>query len=82
MRHHAAISPGLGNRFYDEISAALRLACAHPYRYRMFEPPVRRVLASGFPYAVLSAVKPGYVWVLAIALLKRDPNYWQYRLAN
>ncbi len=82
VRYFAAISPELGDRFYDEISALLRVACAYPRRYRVFDPPLRRVLARGFPYAVLYAVKADYVWVVAIAPLKRDPNYWKHRLTN
>lgn len=82
VRYYAAISPELGARFYDEISALLRVACAHPHRYRIFDPPLRRVLAREFPYAVLYAVKADYVWVIAIAPLKRDPDYWRHRLTN
>jgi plasmid stabilization system protein ParE len=82
LRHYAEISPGLGDRFYEEISTLLRRACAHPRRYRLFDPPVRRVLAADFPYAVLYVVKADYVWVLAVAPLKRDPDYWKHRLTD
>lgn len=82
VRHYAAVSPELGNRFYDEISALLRMACAHPHRHRVIDPPVRRVLAEGFPYAVLYAVKADYVWVVAVMPLKREPGYWKHRLTN
>ncbi len=82
VRHYAAISPALGDRFYEEISTLLRIVCAHPRRYRIFDPPVRRVLATGFPYAVLYVVKADYVWVVAVAPLKRDPDYWRQRLTN
>ncbi len=82
LRHYAEISPGLGDRFYEEISTLLRRACAHPRRYRLFDPPVRRVLAADFPHAVLYVVKADYVWVLAVAPLKRDPDYWKHRLTD
>jgi plasmid stabilization system protein ParE len=82
LRHYAALGPELGNRFYEEISGLMRHACAHPHRYRMFDPPVRRLLAADFPYAVLYVVKADYVWVVAVAPLKRDPEYWKHRLTN
>ena len=60
----------------------MRVACAHPLRYRVIDPPVRRVLADGFPYAVLYAAKPDYAWVLAVMPLKRRPGYWKHRLTK
>lgn len=82
VRHYAGVSQDLGNRFYDEVSGLLRAACAHPLRYRVVDPPVRRVLANGFPYAVLYAVKADYVFVVAVMPLKRRPGYWKRRLTN
>jgi len=82
VRSYAGISQELGNRFYDEVSGLLRVACAHPLRYRVIDPPVRRVLADGFPYAVLYAAKPDYAWVLAVMPLKRRPGYWKHRLTK
>ena len=43
---------------------------------------MRRVLADDFPYAVLYVVKADYVWIVAVAPLKRDPDYWKHRLTN
>jgi hypothetical protein len=80
VRHYAGISRELGNRFYDEVSELLLAACAHPRRYRMFDPPVRRVLAAGFPHTVLYVVKADYVWVVAVMPMKRQPGYWKHRL--
>ena len=49
VRHYAGISGELGDRFYDEVSGLLYAACAYPLRYRVIDPPVRRVLANDFP---------------------------------
>ena len=51
-------------------------------RYRLDDPPVRRVLAADFPYAGLYAVKADYVWVGAVMPLKRRPGYWKHRLTH
>jgi len=53
QRYYAAISPELGNRFYEEVSVLLLEAGGHPLRYRMFDPPARRLLVQGFPYAIV-----------------------------
>lgn len=82
LRHYAGISRELGNRFYDEISELLHTAGAHPERHRIIDPPVRRVLAHGFPYAILYAVKADCVFVVAVMPLKRQPGYWKHRLTN
>lgn len=80
MRHHAAISSELGGRFYDEVEELLNEACQHPQRYRMYEPPVRRVLGRVFPYGVLYVAQPDRIWNVAIMHLKRRPGYWKRRL--
>ena len=82
VRHYAAISRELGDRFYSEMEVLLRAACAHLHRHRLFDPPVRRLLAADFPNAVLYAVRPDYVWVVAVMPLKRRPGYWKHRLEN
>ncbi|HXB03014.1 MAG TPA: hypothetical protein VNV15_09390 [Opitutaceae bacterium] len=46
----------------------------------MFDPPLRRILAEGFPYAVLYEAKPDYAWILVVMHLKRRPGYWRERL--
>jgi plasmid stabilization system protein ParE len=79
-RHYTEISPELGGRFYDEVSALLHEACAHPRCYRLYDSPIRRLLAHGFPYAVLYAVQADCVRIVAVMHLKRRPGYWKHRL--
>ncbi len=44
------------------------------------EDPVRRALASRFPYAVFFDVEPERVVVMAIAHSSRRPGYWGGRV--
>jgi hypothetical protein len=81
VRHYAAISPELGGRFYDELVKLFNESGTHPLRYRMFDPPLRRILAEDFPYAVLYEAKPDYAWILVVMYLKRRPGYWRERLS-
>jgi hypothetical protein len=48
----------------------------------VIDPPVRRRLLSGFPYALLCIDEPDCVWISAVAPLKRDAGYWQHRLKD
>ncbi len=82
LRHYTAVGAELGGRFYDEVEAALSEVCAHPRRFRPIDPPVRRRLLPGFPYALLYIDEPDRVWVTAVAPLKRDPDYWKHRLTD
>ncbi len=82
LRHYAGIGPELGGRFYDEVEAAIAEVCEHPQRFRQIDPPVRRRLLPGFPYALLYIDEPDRVWINAVAPLKRDPGYWKHRLTD
>jgi len=81
VRDYAAIDPRLGLRFYDEIARLIRDVCADPRRFRKFDPPARRHLASEFPYAVIYLDQPDRVWIVAVMHLKRRPGYWRKRIA-
>lgn len=82
VRHYLEIDPELGNRFYDAVEARLREATNHPGRYRLHDPPARRVLVTDFPYAVLYVSRADYVIIVAIMHLKRRPGYWRHRLTD
>jgi plasmid stabilization system protein ParE len=82
LNHYAGIGPLLGGHFYDEVEKVIAAACAHPQRSRQIDPPVRRALVSGFPYALLYIDEADRVWIVAVAPLKRDPDYWKHRLTN
>jgi hypothetical protein len=81
VRYYSAISSELGVRFYREMERLLREVCAHPERFRRFDPPARRHMSHDFPYAVIFLEKPGYVWIVAVMHLMRRPGYWRERLA-
>jgi hypothetical protein len=82
LAHDSGLGADLGGRFYDEIEHVIAEVCAHPLRFRQIDPPVRRRLVPSFPYALLYIAEPDRVWIVAVAPLKRDPNYWKHRLTN
>jgi len=80
VRYYSEISPELGVRFYREMERLFCDVCAHPERFRRFDPPARRHFSQDFPYAVIFLDKPDCVWIVAVMHLKRRPGYWRQRL--
>src|SRR5205085_1638544 len=72
--HYAAISPQLGQRFYDTLDLLVR---ARPTLYRVFDPPARRHFRAPFPYAIVYLDRPDLVWIIAMMGFKQRPGYWK-----
>jgi hypothetical protein len=45
-------------------------------------PPIRRALFPGFPYAMIFLVADDVIHVLAVAHQHRAPGYWLYRITQ
>lgn len=80
VRYYTKIDPELGERFYREIERLIEDVCAHPDRYRKFDPPARRHITAIFPFAIVYLEKPDHLWIVAVMHLKRQPGYWRERL--
>jgi toxin ParE1/3/4 len=78
--YYATIQAELGGRFFDEIESLISDVCENPMRWKEFDPPARRRLAFGFPYAVVYIDEPDCVWIVAVMPLRREPGYWKERL--
>ncbi|MGK6307100.1 type II toxin-antitoxin system RelE/ParE family toxin [Variovorax sp. DT-64] len=69
----------LGERFIQEVQAAVQLAAAFPgigspYRYG-----TRRVFPKSFPFSIIYRELAADIVVLAIAPFPRKPGYWRQR---
>ena len=80
VEYYAAITPGLGSRFHDEIERLIRDVRRQPDRFFRFSPPAQRTLARKFPYSVVYLAQPYRVWIVAVMHAKRRPGYWRERL--
>lgn len=69
----------LAERFIDEVERGMGLIAESPELHAEIEPGVRRVVLQGFPYALIYAVEPDRVFVLAVMHHKRVPGYWRAR---
>jgi len=82
---YAAQRPELAEWFLEEAASALRSVQTRPSSFPRLRDlpsdlPVRRALLSKFPYAVLFLELADDVRIVAVAHLKRDPEYWLNRL--
>lgn len=74
--------PGLGFEFAAEIERVIASIAERPFAFPEWkrEDPVRRALASRFPYAVFFDVESHRLVVMAIAHSSRRPGYWGGRV--
>lgn len=82
LQYFHAISPELGNRFYDVIHLLIAEACRMPGTFRYIRKPARRHFTREFPYSIIYVERPDNLWILAVMHLHREPNYWKQRLTQ
>ena len=79
--HYANASPGLGDRFYDEIFRLIAEIRHSPSRFRHFDGPWQRHFSTTFPYTVIYVQEPERIYIIAVMHMHRKPGYWKYRVA-
>lgn len=67
---------GLGYEFLDEFDQSVRLIVSFPELFEEMEEGVRRCLINRFPYGIIYGIDVDKIVVIAVAHLKRKPNYW------
>ncbi len=79
---YRAIDSELGERFLFEVFQAIRKAQGTPLRYRMIEPPYRRILCESFPYRIVFEVIENrqVVHIVAVTHQMRHTDQWKKRL--
>jgi plasmid stabilization system protein ParE len=71
---------GLGESFFQEITAAITRIWEAPNIWPEFREGTRRFLVHRFPFAVLYSQRSNRVIVVAVMHLRRRPGYWRSRL--
>lgn len=72
---------GLGAEFFDAIVTTVSLIGSQPEigSAVLNDSRTRRILVQSFPYQVVYRIRPGELVVVAVAHLKRHPDYWKHR---
>jgi plasmid stabilization system protein ParE len=77
---YEAQQPGLGREFFESVLRAARLIQAYP---EIGSPDsrgrTRRLLLRRLPYPIVYRLSPDDIVIIAIAHLKRRPDYWRRR---
>jgi mRNA-degrading endonuclease RelE of RelBE toxin-antitoxin system len=70
---------GLGIEFRQEIDSALERIRKSPEIYGFIKKAKRLCRIHRFPYGIIYEVRPEKIFILVIAHLHRDPDYWKTR---
>jgi plasmid stabilization system protein ParE len=67
---------GLGIEFAQEVYATIARIIQYPEAWSPMSKNTRRCLVNRFPFGVIYQVKSGSVRIIAVADLRRRPDYW------
>lgn len=70
---------GLGIEFAQEVYATIDRIIQYPEAWSPMSKNTRRCLVNRFPFGVIYQVKSNSVRIIAVADLRRRPDYWLYR---
>ena len=81
MRYYDHQLPGLGFRFFQEVSAAVERIRFMPEAWTIIGHRTRRCILKNFPYALLYVIEAEQILVTAVAHLHRDPEHYSDRIS-
>ncbi len=67
---------GLGYSFLEEFHHSVKLIASFPTLYEQISKDIRRCIMNRFPYGIIYGVDDNEIIIIAVAHLKRKPNYW------
>jgi plasmid stabilization system protein ParE len=70
---------GLGQRYLEAVTEAVRRIQAHPNMYRLVGEAWRQCRIPKFPFGIIYRVRNRRIEVIALMHLHRRPGYWQNR---
>jgi hypothetical protein len=79
VEYYEDISYGLGIEFAQEVHATIDRIIQYPDAWSLLSRNTRRCLVNRFPFGVIYQVKSGFVRIIAVADLRRRPEYWLNR---
>ena len=81
IRWYESKRPDLGAELLDEVTSAIDQLSLRPESGNPLsvDQKTRRLLISRFPYQLVYRIRPAEIVVVAIAHVKRRPEYWKLR---
>ena len=78
--YYEGCQSGLGHRFIASVEQAILHIIERPEQWKVLEKEIRRYLTRVFPYAILYAIEPDYILIIAVMHCHREPGYWKKRI--
>ena len=78
--YYESCENGLGLDFADVVLNTIENILAFPTAWPILEDDIRRCQTHRFPFAILYAIEPESIYILAVMHLHQGPNYWKDRL--
>ena len=76
----ASTKTGLGKKLQAAVEFTFQKIKANPGTGRVAPHGMRRCLVPDFPYYIIFENQDDYIYMFAVAHLRRDPDYWVDRL--
>lgn len=73
---------GLGRRFLEATTAAIRRIQDHLGMYRVVSDPWRQCRIPPFPFGIIYKVGARQIEIVAMMHLHRKPGYWRNRVTD
>jgi hypothetical protein len=72
----------LGREFLEEVKRSVALMAQYPKAAPVLHMQARQRRTERFPYRLVHIVRESDVVIIAVAHLKREPNYWHQGLKD
>ena len=80
IEYYEGCQTGLGLEYTQEIYAAIKRIIQFPEAWPPLSKKTRRCLVNRFPFGIIYQVKSGLLNIIAVADLRRRPNFWKDRV--
>lgn len=74
-------SEGLGYEFAAEAERTLRRIVEYPEAWAALSLRTRRCRMNRFPFGLIYQIRDGFILIVAVMHLQRDPTSWRERLS-
>lgn len=78
--YYEAQASGLGVDYLSEVERSVQAIAESPMTWPIVEGKLRRRLVRRFPFGVLYRIDLEEIIIVAVAHLRRKPEYWKKRL--
>jgi hypothetical protein len=79
VEYYEGCRRGLGMEFAQEVQASIVRIIKYPDAWSPLSRNTRRCLVNRFPFGVIYRIKSDYLHIIAVADLRRRPEYWHNR---